>query len=124
MSHEELLALPVAEWAEDDCHFYCWATNSNMQDALELVRVWGFEQKTILTWVKPVIGLGDYFRNRTEHVVFAVRGNTDTRSNSLSNVIFAPRSSRHSEKPEEFYDLVRTGIIRAVWRSVPAATPA
>jgi N6-adenosine-specific RNA methylase IME4/ParB-like chromosome segregation protein Spo0J len=107
MSHEELLVLPVSEWADENCHLYCWATNSNMADALELVRVWGFEQKTILTWVKPVIGLGDYFRNRTEHVVFAVRGKTDTRSDSLSNVFFAPRSLRHSEKPEVFYDLVR-----------------
>ena len=107
MSHEELLALPVAEWGDENCHLYCWATNANMEDALELVRVWGFKQKTILTWVKPVIGLGDYFRNRSEHIVFAVRGKTDTRSNSLSNVFFAPRSSRHSEKPEEFYNLVR-----------------
>jgi N6-adenosine-specific RNA methylase IME4 len=107
MSHEELLALPVTEWAEQDCHCYCWATNTTMEEALELVRAWGFKQKTIITWVKPVIGLGDYFRNQTEHVIFAVRGKTDTRSDGLSNVFYAPRSLRHSEKPQEFYDLVR-----------------
>ena len=62
MSHEELLSLPIAEWAEDDCHLYCWTTNTKMGEALELVKSWGFEQKSILTWVKPSFSLGDFFR--------------------------------------------------------------
>jgi N6-adenosine-specific RNA methylase IME4 len=107
MSQEELLALPVAEWAEDDCHLYCWTTNTKMAQALELLREWGFEQRTILTWVKPSFSLGDFFRSQTEHVIFGTRGKLDTRSDGISNVFFAPRSARHSEKPEEFYDLVR-----------------
>jgi N6-adenosine-specific RNA methylase IME4 len=107
MSHEELLALPVSEWAEDPSHIYCWTTNTKMGEALALVKAWGFEQKSILTWVKPSFSLGDFFRTQTEHIIFATRGKLDTRSDGISNVIFAPRSSRHSEKPEEFYDLVR-----------------
>ena len=48
-----------------------------------------------------------FLRTQTEHIIFGTRGKLDTRSDGISNVIFAPRSSRHSEKPEVFYDLVR-----------------
>jgi N6-adenosine-specific RNA methylase IME4 len=106
MSQQELLALPVQQWAEDKCHLYLWTTNAMMQPALELVAAWGFQQKTILTWVKDRWGLGTYFRNQTEHVIFAIRGNLNTRSDSLSTVFYAPQR-RDSEKPNEFYDLVR-----------------
>ena len=106
MTQEELLALPVEQWAEDKCHLYLWATNVTMPRAVELVRAYGFQHKTILTWVKNAWGLGTYFRSQTEHVIFATRGNLNTRSDSLSTVFHAPLG-RDSEKPEEFYDLVR-----------------
>ncbi len=106
MTQEQLLTLPVRQWAADECHLYCWATNATMQPALELVAAWGFQQKTILTWVKNCWGLGQYFRNQTEHVIFATRGNLNTRSDALSTVFYAPQR-RDSQKPEEFFDLVR-----------------
>jgi ParB-like chromosome segregation protein Spo0J/N6-adenosine-specific RNA methylase IME4 len=70
------------------------------EEALELVDAWGFQQKSILTWVKDRWGLGTYFRNQTEHVIFAIRGSLDTRSDGLSTVFHAPQA-RDSEKPEE-----------------------
>ena len=45
-----------------------------MAEALDLMRTWDYTQKTILTWVKPQIGMGHYSRNNTEHVLFGVRG--------------------------------------------------
>ena len=48
MTQKQLLALPIRQWAEDDCHLYCWATNSTMKEALELVDAWGFQQKSIV----------------------------------------------------------------------------
>lgn len=106
MTQDELLALPVQKWADDNCHLYCWATNATMRPALELVAAWGFQQKTILTWVKNCWGLGTYFRNQTEHVIFAIRGQRGTRSDSLSTVFYAPQQA-DSVKPEKFYNLVR-----------------
>ena len=79
MTHDQLLALDVAQWADDDCHLYCWTTNNFMPRAVELVARWGFQHKTVLTWNKPRWGLGSYFRNSTEHVLFAVRGELRTR---------------------------------------------
>jgi N6-adenosine-specific RNA methylase IME4 len=67
---------------------------------------WGFAHKTILTWIKPRWGLGSYFRNQTEHVLFGIRGALGTRSDSISTLFEAP-VGEHSEKPERFYEIVR-----------------
>jgi N6-adenosine-specific RNA methylase IME4 len=106
MTHEQLLALDVAQWAEDGCHLYLWVTNSFMPRAGELMARWGFVHKTILTWAKPRWGLGSYFRNQTEHVLFGIRGTLGTRSDSISTLFEAP-VGEHSEKPERFYEIVR-----------------
>ena len=105
MSHGELLALPVAEWAEPDCHLYLWTTNNFLTRAVELVSAWGFAYKTILTWVKPSIGLGSYFRNSTEQCLFAVVGNMTTRVKDIPTHFLADRCA-HSTKPDCFFDLV------------------
>lgn len=106
MSHAELLAMPVASWAEDNCHLYVWTTNNFMTRACDLVAAWGFQHKTVLTWVKPRIGLGSYFRNSTEHVLFAVRGEMTTRVKDIPTHFLAD-TGEHSAKPDVFYDIVR-----------------
>jgi len=102
---EELCVLPIAEKAADNAHLYLWTTNSMLEDAFKLVRAWGFEYKTLITWVKPQIGLGNYFRNATEHVLFCVRGSLAVKSRNLRNWFEAPREE-HSRKPERFIEIV------------------
>jgi N6-adenosine-specific RNA methylase IME4 len=107
MAREESLALPVASWAEDDCHLYLWATNANLPLAVDCMRAWGFEHKSNITWVKPPpFGLGKCFRGSTEQCLFGIRGTVITRSTSLPTHFEAPRGE-HSEKPERFYEIVR-----------------
>ena len=106
MSHAELLALDVSGWAEDNCHLYLWTTNNFLTRAVDLMAAWGFQHKTVLTWVKPRIGLGSYFRNTTEQVLFGVRGDLTTRVDNIPTHFEAPTTG-HSEKPDVFYDLVR-----------------
>src|SRR5262249_47315338 len=109
MSHEELLALDVGQWAEGDCHLYLCTTNNFSGRAHELMARWGFAYKTTLTWHKPEWGLGSYFRNQTEHVLFGIRGEIGTRPAAQSiSTIFEGPIGEHSEKPEEFYQIVRT----------------
>jgi N6-adenosine-specific RNA methylase IME4 len=103
MSHEELLALDVPAWADDNCHLYLWTTNNFITRASELMKHWGFQHKTVLTWVKPRWGLGSYFRNSTEQVLFGVKGELRTRSDSIATHFEAPLGD-HSEKPGCFYD--------------------
>lgn len=99
------LSVEVDEWAATDCHLYLWTTNNFMREAFQVVDSWGFQYKTLLTWVKPQIGMGNYFRSRTEHVLFATRGLAATARRDISNVIEAGRT-QHSRKPDAFYDLV------------------
>jgi N6-adenosine-specific RNA methylase IME4 len=107
MTQQELLEFNVARWAEENSHLYLWTTNNFILRAGELMAAWGFAYKTLLTWIKPRWGLGSYFRNSTEHVLFGVRGELRTLSDSIATHFNAP-VGEHSVKPDEFYNLVRT----------------
>lgn len=107
MTLEQLRRLPLSEWAEVDAHLYLWVTNAFMETAHDLARAWGFQQKTILTWCKPQIGMGNYFRNTTEHVLFCVRGKLKVLRHDVPTHFIADRS-HHSEKPAAFYDIVES----------------
>ena len=89
----------------ENAHLYLWTTNAFMEDAHVIARHWGFTVRTILTWVKPQIGMGHYFRNNTEHALFAVRGRLDLKVKNQPTSFTAPRR-RHSQKPDEFFQIV------------------
>ena len=105
MSQEELLALPVASWADERAHLYLWSTNFDLPDALELMEAWGFKFVTLVTWIKPSIGLGSYFRTTTEQVLFGIRGQLLTRARNMGTLFAAPKTF-YSEKPDAFYRIV------------------
>lgn len=111
MSNAEIAALPVGELAADNAHIYLWVTNTRMFEgeppAIQILEGWGFTYKTLLTWDKTgPLGLGYYFRGRTEHVMFGVRGRLPIEARRREqNIVHAPNRS-HSEKPDAFYDLV------------------
>jgi N6-adenosine-specific RNA methylase IME4 len=118
MRSEAIAALPVGELAADVCHLYVWVTNPILTEqrpdirgsatAMDVVRAWGFEPKTLLTWEKTgPVGMGFYFRGQTEHVIFATRGREAGIPPELRqpNIFRAPRG-RHSEKPDVFIDRV------------------
>ena len=110
MSLDEIAALPVASWAEDNAHLYLWTTNAHHAYACDFMRAWSFTPKSVLTWVKPPpLGAGYFFRNSTEHVLFGVRGHLPTKAaaESIPTHFEAPRGAAHSAKPEAFYDIVR-----------------
>ncbi len=99
------MAPEVERLAADNCHLYLWATNTLLPDAVEVMEAWGFQHRTVLTWVKPRIGLGHHFRTTTEHVLFGTRGTLDTLVNDQPTHFEMP-AGRHSAKPAEFYDLI------------------
>ena len=107
MSMDELRMLPLGLWAQDNAHLYLWTTNQFMVEAHDLAKAWGFKPKTILTWVKPRLGMGTYYRNNTEHVVFAVRGSCPVLRHDVRTA-FTGAQGGHSEKPAVFYDIVQS----------------
>jgi len=106
MTQEELLNLPVGLWAMDNAHLYLWVTNAFMVQGHEIARAWGFEVKTIITWCKNQLGMGMWYRNTTEHILFAVRGSLKCLHKDVPTHFMAERHG-HSEKPAAFYDMVQ-----------------
>ncbi|MCK6552656.1 MT-A70 family methyltransferase [Myxococcota bacterium] len=111
LSVEELCALEVdghrvADLAHPEgCVLWLWVTNAFMREGFQILDAWGFEQKTILTWDKERIGIGEWLRGQTEHVLVAIKGHPIVRVTNESTLLKgAPRE--HSRKPETFYELV------------------
>jgi N6-adenosine-specific RNA methylase IME4/ParB-like chromosome segregation protein Spo0J len=109
LPYEKLLALPVADKADTDCHLYLWITNRSLPKGFALLEAWGFRYITCLTWIKPSFGMGNYFRGQSEQVLFGVKGSQPLKRKDASTVFHAPRGPNgHSSKPTEFYDLVES----------------
>lgn len=105
MTIEEICALDVGARAHDDAILWLWTTNAHMREAYKVLDAWGFKEKTILTWAKTQIGLGDWLRAKTEHCIMAVRGRPTVTLTNETTLLEAPRRE-HSRKPTEFYELV------------------
>jgi N6-adenosine-specific RNA methylase IME4/ribosomal protein S14 len=105
MSIAQICALDVASIAAPDCILWLWTTNYHMRNAFVVLDAWGFEHRTILTWVKDKMGVGDWLRGQTEHVLMAGRGSPTITLTNQTTVLKAPAWA-HSQKPEEFYKLV------------------
>jgi len=106
MSIEELCDLDVVPThAAEQSHLYLWTTAGHLPEAFAVMAAWGFTYKTYLVWVKPQMGMGNYFRISTELVLFGIRGGMRTQHRGLKNYFEAKRG-KHSSKPTDFHDLV------------------
>lgn len=104
----EILAviLKASVWRPaPDCHLYCWTTNNHVPDGIWLVEALGFRYITLLTWAKDRFGLGQYFRGKTEQLIFGVRGRLPAQVRNEDTLITSPRR-RHSAKPEKAYEKI------------------
>jgi len=114
MSLEQIMHLPVSEMASPQSHLYLWVPNALIAEGLAVMKAWGFIYKTNLVWVKvrkdggpDGRGVGFYFRNVTELVLFGTRGSLRTFSPGRRQVNVLPsRKREHSRKPDELYDLI------------------
>ena len=107
-------SLPVARYADAQCHLYLWCPNALLPDGLEVMRAWGFTYKTNLVWLKVRKdggpggrGVGFYFRNVTELVLFGIKGSLRTLPPGRSQVnAIVKRKREHSRKPDELYRII------------------
>lgn len=115
MSVDEICALPVKDSLADTAHLYLWVPNALLPDGLRVLSSWGFSYKSNLIWHKirkdggpDGRGVGFYFRNVTEILLFGVRGkNARTKAPGRRQVNFmATRKREHSRKPDEQYDII------------------
>jgi N6-adenosine-specific RNA methylase IME4 len=117
MSVNEISALPVSECLESTAHLYLWVPNALLPEGLEVMKAWGFNYKSNIIWHKlrkdggsDGRGVGFYFRNVTEVLLFGVRGkNARTLAPGRSQVNYiGTRKREHSRKPDEQYDLIES----------------
>jgi len=108
MKLSEIEKLPIEKFADEDCHLYLWITNRSLPKGFDLIEKWGFRYITCLTWCKPTLGMGNYFRNSTEHILFAVKGSLQLKRKDVVTWFEAPRGEKHSSKPLEIYDLIES----------------
>lgn len=107
MDLDAMRSLPVGELAAEKSHLHVWSTTAFLADALDLIAHWGFEFKSILVWVKPSLGTGNYWRSSTEFLLLGVRGGLKFSTHRFPNWILAQRT-KHSEKPTVFRRLIES----------------
>jgi N6-adenosine-specific RNA methylase IME4 len=115
MTLAEITALPVEQLAAPTAHLYLWCPNALLPDGLAVMAAWGFSYKSNIVWHKvrkdggsDGRGVGFYFRNVTELILFGVRGrNARTLAPGRRQVnLLATRKREHSRKPDEQYEII------------------
>lgn len=114
MTLQEICSLPVQAHAAKQSHLYLWVPNALLCEGLQVLLAWGFTYKTTLTWFKirkdggpDGRGVGFYFRNVTETILFGVRGSMRTLAAGRRQVnVIVTRKREHSRKPDEIYELI------------------
>ena len=115
MKIDDIMALPIGQVADDKAHLYLWCPNAMLPEGLAVMKAWGFSYKSNLVWHKvrkdggsDGRGVGFYFRNVTEMILFGVRGkNARTLAPGRRQVnLLATRKREHSRKPDEQYDII------------------
>ncbi|OHE74936.1 MAG: S-adenosylmethionine-binding protein [Verrucomicrobia bacterium GWF2_62_7] len=114
MELQEIFELPIPRLAAARSHLYLWVPNALLAEGLQVMKQWGFTYKSNLVWHKirkdggsDGRGVGFYFRNVTELVLFGVRGRMRTLKPGRTQVnLFGTRKREHSRKPDEIYDII------------------
>ena len=115
MDLEAIKAMPVSQIAADKSHLYLWVPNALLPDGLEVMKAWGFEYKGNIVWEKvrkdgqpDGRGVGFYFRNVTEILLFGIRGeNNRTLAPARSQVnLIRTQKREHSRKPDEIIPII------------------
>ena len=107
MSLDDIKGLDVASRAADDCVLWLWTTNPHLPVSFEVIKAWGFDYKSTLTWTKDRFGTGYWLRSQTEHCLLATRGKPIITLTNQTTALPAPVGA-HSQKPEEFFELVES----------------
>lgn len=111
---QEIKEIPVSVVAKPLSHLYLWVPNAMLKEGLEVMKAWGFEYKTNIVWHKvrkdggpDGRGVGFYFRNTTELVLFGIRGRIRTFKPGRTQVnIIRSQKREHSRKPDELYPII------------------
>ncbi len=97
MTVDEICSEPIKELVTDDAHLHLWTTNGFLREAFDEIEAWGFTFKSCMVWIKPQLGMGNYWRVSHEFLLLRVRGNLTFSDRTCRSWLRHPRS-RHSKK--------------------------
>lgn len=115
MKLEEILNLPVAKVLDEKAHLYLWVPNALLPEGLAVMKAWGFEYKTNIVWEKirkdgqpDGRGVGFYFRNVTELLLFGIKGTPNRTLDPARSQVNLIRTIKreHSRKPDEIFPII------------------
>ena len=107
MTVDEIATLPVEKLAADKAHLHLWTTNAFLPDSFRVMEAWGFEYKSVFLWVKPELGIGNYWRVSHEFLVLGTRGLAQfLKPGPRSWFEASRRGLAHSQKPAAFRDAI------------------
>jgi N6-adenosine-specific RNA methylase IME4 len=105
MTLDEICAEPVAQLCKENAHLHLWTTNSFLPDAFRVMAAWGFEFKSCFIWVRPQIGIGNYWRVSHEFLLFGLRGSSPFLDHSQRSWLEWERTE-HSRKPPIIREMI------------------
>lgn len=105
MSLSDICAEPVSQLIAEDAHLHLWTTNAFLREAFEVIEAWGFVYKSCFIWVKPQLGMGNYWRVSHEYLLLGVRGALTFADRTMRSWVLAPRTV-HSRKPYRVRQLI------------------
>lgn len=108
MSLKDLQELPMQEPADVNCHLYVRLTNRGLPFGFQLLDAWDFSYATTLTWCRPSIGVGNYFRTNTEHLLFGVMGELALLREDVGTWLEARACRPHSTNSDAFFEFVES----------------
>jgi len=108
MTDEEICSMPISLLAEEDCHLWLWTTNQHLELGFKVMRAWGFKYLAPIHWIKPS-GQGNWFIHRTQTLLFGYKEKCKfPAARYRPNILATKDPKRHSQKPDEFYELIES----------------
>lgn len=121
MTNADIIALPIKEITQKHCVCFLWATVPLMPEAMDTLKAWGFQYKTMITWRKIMsMGMGYWFRGQCEHLLLGVKGNVKAfrqqQANFYESQVFEvdecyqSKAGKHSQKPHYFREMINKAV--------------
>ena len=113
MKTKDVCSLPIKDIADENCILFLWATFPRLTDAIDVIKAWGFEYKTVgFTWIKTMKnggvrfdGLGNYTMSNAEVCLIATKGKVKRKNTGVKQIVLHQKT-KHSEKPSEVRDRI------------------
>lgn len=105
MTVDDIALLPVDKLTTEDAHLHLWTTNAFLFESKRIIEAWGFEYKSCFVWVKPQMGIGNYWRLSHEFLLFGLKGKQPFLDRGQKSWIEADRT-KHSSKPQIISEII------------------